>query len=172
MSTRERTTPTARAARPGRPRRLGLFGLTAPEAYGGGEGDLVALCVAIEELGRVDQSIGITLEAAVGLGVFDHLGQISLDGGMSNPQLVALLRLLKEDHCWVKLCGYRVSKNGPPYDDIRAPVEAMIAAAPTRCVWGTDWPHPHLEGRPYPDVRFLLDLVGDWAGDEAQRKTA
>ncbi|WP_328527176.1 acyl-CoA dehydrogenase family protein [Nocardioides sp. NBC_00368] len=48
---------------------LGLFGLTAPEAYGGGEGDLVALCVAIEELGRVDQSIGITLEAAVGLGI-------------------------------------------------------------------------------------------------------
>nr|WP_206444174.1 acyl-CoA dehydrogenase family protein [Nocardioides sp. KC13] len=48
---------------------LGLFGLTAPEAYGGGDGDLVALCVAIEELGRVDQSIGITLEAAVGLGI-------------------------------------------------------------------------------------------------------
>ncbi|MGH3351549.1 MAG: acyl-CoA dehydrogenase family protein [Nocardioides sp.] len=48
---------------------LGLFGLTAPEEYGGGEGDLVALCVAIEELGRVDQSIGITLEAAVGLGI-------------------------------------------------------------------------------------------------------
>lgn len=102
--------------------------------------------------------------------VFDHLGQFSLDGAMNSPQLVALLRLLKEDHCWVKLCGYRVSKKGPPYDDIRAPVEAMIAAAPTRCVWGTDWPHPHLEGRPYPDVRFLLDLVGDWAGDEAQRK--
>ncbi|MBO0842716.1 MAG: acyl-CoA dehydrogenase family protein [Nocardioides sp.] len=48
---------------------LGLFGLTAPEEYGGGDGDLVALCVAIEELGRVDQSIGITLEAGVGLGI-------------------------------------------------------------------------------------------------------
>ncbi|WP_141781898.1 acyl-CoA dehydrogenase family protein [Nocardioides albertanoniae] len=48
---------------------LGLFGLTAPEEFGGGDGDLVALCVAIEELGRVDQSIGITLEAAVGLGI-------------------------------------------------------------------------------------------------------
>lgn len=50
---------------------LGLFGLTSPEEYGGaGEhGDFTSLCVAIEEISRVDQSMGITLEAAVGLGV-------------------------------------------------------------------------------------------------------
>ena len=50
--------------------KLGLMGLTAPEEYGGaGEhGDFTSLCVAIEEIGRVDQSMGITLEAAVGLG--------------------------------------------------------------------------------------------------------
>jgi short-chain 2-methylacyl-CoA dehydrogenase len=50
---------------------LGFFGLTAPEEYGGAgdDGDFTSLCVAIEELGRVDQSIGITLEAAVGLGI-------------------------------------------------------------------------------------------------------
>ncbi|WP_332643186.1 acyl-CoA dehydrogenase family protein [Aeromicrobium sp.] len=48
---------------------LGLFGLTSPEEYGGADGDFTSLCVAIEELGRVDQSIGITLEGAVGLGI-------------------------------------------------------------------------------------------------------
>ena len=48
---------------------LGLFGLTAPEEYGGAGGDLTSLCIAIEEIGRVDQSLGITLEAAVGLGI-------------------------------------------------------------------------------------------------------
>src|SRR6187397_2337138 len=50
---------------------LGLMGLTAPEDFGGmGEdGDFTSLCVAIEEIGRVDQSMGITLEAAVGLGI-------------------------------------------------------------------------------------------------------
>ena len=48
---------------------LGLFGLTAPEQYGGADGDFTSLCVAIEEIGRVDQSMGITLEAAVGLGI-------------------------------------------------------------------------------------------------------
>ena len=51
--------------------KLGLMGLTSPEEYGGaGEhGDFTSLCVAIEEIGRVDQSMGITLEAAVGLGI-------------------------------------------------------------------------------------------------------
>ncbi len=53
---------------------LGLFGLTAPEEFGGagltvGEGGFTSLCLAIEEIGRVDQSMGITLEAAVGLGI-------------------------------------------------------------------------------------------------------
>src|SRR3954463_13128874 len=50
--------------------KLGLMGLTAPEEYGGAgeDGDFTSLCIAIEEIGRVDQSLGITLEAAVGLG--------------------------------------------------------------------------------------------------------
>jgi butyryl-CoA dehydrogenase len=46
---------------------LGLFGIPFPEPWGGG-GDLTGLCVAIEELARVDQSVAITLEAGVGLG--------------------------------------------------------------------------------------------------------
>jgi short/branched chain acyl-CoA dehydrogenase len=54
---------------------LGLFGLLAPEEFGGsyrtdGTGsDFTSFCVAIEELGRIDQAIGITLSAGVGLGV-------------------------------------------------------------------------------------------------------
>ena len=53
---------------------LGLMGLTAPEEYGGAglagdDGGFTSLCLAIEEIGRVDQAMGITLEAAVGLGI-------------------------------------------------------------------------------------------------------
>jgi len=48
---------------------LGLFGLVVPEEYGGADADFMSLVVAIEELGRVDQSIGITLSAGVGLGI-------------------------------------------------------------------------------------------------------
>ena len=51
---------------------LGLFGLVVPEEFGGAhleDGAFTFLCVAIEELGRVDQSVGITLSAGVGLGI-------------------------------------------------------------------------------------------------------
>jgi butyryl-CoA dehydrogenase len=48
--------------------KLGLFGLPFPEEYGGMGGDYLALCIALHELGRVDSSVAITLEAAVGLG--------------------------------------------------------------------------------------------------------
>lgn len=56
---------------------LGVFGLVVPQEFGGSRktegdehgGDFTMLCVAIEELGRIDQSIGITLEAGVGLGI-------------------------------------------------------------------------------------------------------
>jgi butyryl-CoA dehydrogenase len=55
---------------------LGLFGLPFPEEFGGSEADTVTMCLAIEELGRVDQSVGITLSAAVGLGggMIDRFG--------------------------------------------------------------------------------------------------
>ena len=52
---------------------MGLFGLPIPEEYGGMGGDYVALCVAIEELARVDSSIAITLEAGVSLGAMPIL---------------------------------------------------------------------------------------------------
>ena len=47
---------------------MGLFGLPFPEEYGGMGGDYLALCLALEELARVDSSVAITLEAAVSLG--------------------------------------------------------------------------------------------------------
>ena len=48
---------------------LGWFGLVVPEEWGGSGADFASLCVAIEEIGRVDQGLGITLSAAVGLGI-------------------------------------------------------------------------------------------------------
>src|SRR3954466_12479478 len=47
---------------------LGLFGLRFPEEYGGSNADFPTFCLAVEELGRVDSSMAITLEAGVGLG--------------------------------------------------------------------------------------------------------
>jgi alkylation response protein AidB-like acyl-CoA dehydrogenase len=52
---------------------MGLFGLPIPEEYGGMGGDYFALCLALEELARVDSSVAITLEAAVSLGAMPIL---------------------------------------------------------------------------------------------------
>ena len=55
---------------------LGLFGLPFPDEFGGSGSDALTFCLVIEELGRVDQSVGITLSAAVGLGagMIDRFG--------------------------------------------------------------------------------------------------
>ena len=55
---------------------LGLFGIVFPEEWGGAGGDFSSLCIAIEEIGQVSQSLGITLSAAVGLGAnpIHHFG--------------------------------------------------------------------------------------------------
>lgn len=102
--------------------------------------------------------------------VIDHMGQVATGRGLDSPEFQALLRLLGSGRCWVKLSGYRVAASGPPYADLKAPAQALIAAAPERCVWGTDWPHPHLESRPMPDDGVLLDLLGEWAPDAEQRR--
>jgi predicted TIM-barrel fold metal-dependent hydrolase len=98
--------------------------------------------------------------------VFDHMGGIRA-GEASGPAFAALIRLLGGG-AWVKLCGYR-SSGGHPYDDVKAMARAMIAAAPSRCVWGTDWPHPALDTE-VPDDGHLMNLLSDWAPDPAQRQ--
>lgn len=55
---------------------MGLFGLPFPEEYGGMGGDYLSFGIALEEIARVDQSVAITLEAGVGLGIMPifHFG--------------------------------------------------------------------------------------------------
>ncbi|NQV06168.1 acyl-CoA dehydrogenase family protein, partial [bacterium] len=55
---------------------LGLFGLPFPEEFGGSDADFLSVCIAIEEIARVDSSMAITLEAGVGLGAnpIHHFG--------------------------------------------------------------------------------------------------
>ena len=69
---------------------LGLFGIVFPERWGGADGDFTSLCIAIEELGRVDQSMGITLSAGVGLGA-NPIHQFGTDDQRDQwlPDLVA-----------------------------------------------------------------------------------
>ncbi len=104
--------------------------------------------------------------------VLDHMGGVKSDqqGGVGHPAFQALLRLLRSG-AWAKLCGYRSATAGAPYADVAAMARAMIEAAPDRCVWGTDWPHPSLASpEQVPDDGVLMDALGDWAPEPAQRQ--
>ena len=68
---------------------MGLFGLPFPEEYGGMGGDYFALCLALEELARVDSSVAITLEAGVSLGAMPiyRFGTEEQNGSAGCPAL-------------------------------------------------------------------------------------
>jgi 2-pyrone-4,6-dicarboxylate lactonase len=55
----------------------------------------------------------------------------------------------------------------PGHDDARAFHDALIAAAPERVVWGSDWPYVRMN--PAPDAGQMLDLLHQWVPDPAQR---
>ena len=102
--------------------------------------------------------------------VLDHMGHVPAATGLDHPGNRTLLALLGEGRCWVKLSGaYRISSQAPDYADAEHLARSLIEAAPERLVWGSDWPHPAIDG-PMPNDGDLLDLLGRWTGDAALRR--
>jgi predicted TIM-barrel fold metal-dependent hydrolase len=101
--------------------------------------------------------------------VIDHMARVDATQGVDQEPFRVLLDLLADPRCWVKISGAeRLSANGrPPYDDVVPVAQAVIAAAPDRVLWGTDWPHPNV--RHMPDDGDLVDLLADFAPDETLR---
>jgi 2-pyrone-4,6-dicarboxylate lactonase len=102
--------------------------------------------------------------------VIDHMARVDAAAGLDQPAFQALLRLLADGRCWVKVSGAeRLTADGrPPYDDVVPYARALIAAAPDRVLWGTDWPHPNV--RHMPDDGDLVDLVAELAPAEETRR--
>ena len=99
--------------------------------------------------------------------VVDHMGHFPVSAGAGSPGFQALVSLVK-DGAWVKLAApYRISPH--PYTATTELAQALLAAAPERCLWGTDWPHVAHWDR-MMNVGELLDLLHDWAPDEATRQ--
>jgi predicted TIM-barrel fold metal-dependent hydrolase len=100
--------------------------------------------------------------------VIDHFGHIETAHGMQAPGFQTLLRLTRHERCWFKLIGpYRISRQAPEFPDVAPFARALAAAAPDRCVWGTDWPHPNVSHM--PNDGDLADMLADWIPDEALR---
>lgn len=98
--------------------------------------------------------------------VIEHMGHMKTTEGIDHPGFRALVRFVR-DGGWVKLSGAYINSVEPePYRDVTPYVEGLLAAAPDRLVWGSNWPHPHQE--PLPSTRRVLGLLSAWvAGDDA-----
>jgi 2-pyrone-4,6-dicarboxylate lactonase len=100
--------------------------------------------------------------------VIDHMGRVPADAGVGQKPFLALLELSRLENCWIKVCGAeRISM--PPYDAAVPIAQALVEAAPTRVLWGTDFPHPNATHE--ADEADLVDLVPKFAPDAlAQRR--
>ncbi|MPZ10489.1 MAG: amidohydrolase family protein [Kiloniellaceae bacterium] len=112
------------------------------------------------------------LEALEGDYVIDHAGKFLEPIGVEAPEFKALLKLIDRGNCYVKISAcYETSKVGPPdYADVAALSKALIAHAPERMLYASNWPHVSKPIDDQPDDRLLLDLMADWAPDEAVRQ--
>jgi predicted TIM-barrel fold metal-dependent hydrolase len=99
--------------------------------------------------------------------VFDHFALLPLRGWAAHPAWGVVMELLQAGRGWVKLSSpYSLDQSDPLR--VRDLARALVAAAPERLVWGTNWPHPNATHM--PDDAALLDALAEWAPDAATRR--
>jgi predicted TIM-barrel fold metal-dependent hydrolase len=87
--------------------------------------------------------------------------------GLGPADADRMLRVLAQGSCWIKLSGpYRIAK-GKPLASVEPLGRSLVATRPDRLLWGSDWPHLPNGQR---DTGELLDVLADWAPDEADRQ--
>jgi predicted TIM-barrel fold metal-dependent hydrolase len=102
--------------------------------------------------------------------VIDHMARIDATAGLEQEPFQQLLELMKDERAWVKISGAerQTAAGTPPYDDVIPYAQALVATAPDRILWGSDWPHPNV--RAVPDDGDLIDFVAQVAPDEETRQ--
>jgi predicted TIM-barrel fold metal-dependent hydrolase len=102
--------------------------------------------------------------------VLGHLGYMKTDKGERDAGFQAMLRLMRQGKCWVKLTGpYRISTQPLPHADTIPYARALLDAAPERVLWGTDWPHVMVK-TPMPNDADLADLLLDWVPENLREQ--
>jgi predicted TIM-barrel fold metal-dependent hydrolase len=97
--------------------------------------------------------------------LLDHMGRANPERGEDDPSLRRILELFECRNFWVMLSlSEKISKQGEPWDDVVPLARRLIEAAPDRCVWGSDWPHPVSLKQP-PNEGALLELLYRFAPD-------
>ena len=114
------------------------------------------LCLHLDMVGLRERADAIAaLECPV---VIDHMARISCDAPTFADDLALLTDLLTGSEVWIKLSGADRAVQGAADLAKMIPVMAQLYdAAPDRCLWGCEWPHPNVRWQ--PEDRALLDLV-------------
>ena len=100
--------------------------------------------------------------------IIDHMGRVKANEGLEQRPFQSLLNLFRRNPlAWIKVCGAeRVSAGRRPFRDAIPFAQALIAADPTRILWGTDWPHPNI-AKDMPNDGELVDLLAEICPDAA-----
>jgi predicted TIM-barrel fold metal-dependent hydrolase len=103
--------------------------------------------------------------------VLDHFGMLDPRLGLDQPGFAAILRMLDSGRVWVKLSGpmRAAREEDMPYPSMTRFARALVAHAPERMLWGSDWPHVQMNGRVMPNDGDLLGLLAEWVPDDALR---
>ncbi|AEB82938.1 amidohydrolase family protein [Alicycliphilus denitrificans] len=97
--------------------------------------------------------------------LMDHMGRANPELGENDPSLACILELFQRGNFWVMLSlSEKISRQGAPWNDVVPLARRLIDAAPDRCVWGSDWPHPVSVKQP-PNEGDLLELLYRFAPD-------
>ena len=100
--------------------------------------------------------------------VIEHLGNPPVERGIDCPTFKFVLECIDTGRCWVKLSPRPSKQETFPFSDVLPLVKQLVARAPNRLLWGSDWPHPQY-WRPMPSDSDLLDMMLDWVPDERTR---
>ena len=103
--------------------------------------------------------------------VLDHFASIDAARGTDQPDFRLLLELLDTGRVWIKLSGpMRCTREELPYASLTPIARALVAHAPERLIWGSDWPHVNMNDRQMPNDGDLVDLIAEWILDAATRR--
>jgi 2-pyrone-4,6-dicarboxylate lactonase len=110
--------------------------------------------------------------------VLDHIARVKPAAGLGQPGFQLLLDLAKLKHVWIKISGADKICNtlvhsyfGLPFVEVAPYARAVIAAAPERIIWGTDWPHSNNFAPGHtPNDGDLVDLLAEFAPNERTRR--
>ena len=119
----------------------------------------IQICVRAERFAELfDELVALPVPF-----VMDHMGWFDPAAEETGQGFQAVLSLLKEANCWIKLSGpFRISREGPPYGDTLPFARKIVEQSPGRVVWGSDWPHVAItDPAKLPQYGDLLDLLAE-----------